>query len=240
MKISTNELFGPTIQGEGKSAGREVLFLRLARCSLACVWCDTPYTWNWTGTKFQHPEKFDPKKEIHELTEEEVVERLHQLSNTVKALVISGGEPLIQQQKLIGLLTVLKADGWWIEVETNGTIVPLDSFVELVDQFNCSPKLSNSGPDNRLKMRERPEALKKLASLSKTTFKFVIITDTDLEEVLGLVRRYNLQQVYLMPEGRTKEEQLERQEKVRLLCKNQGFKFSPRLHILKWGARRAI
>ena len=55
MKV--NEIFGPTIQGEGKSAGMQAMFLRTSLCNLACDWCDTPQTWNWKGTKFKHSEK---------------------------------------------------------------------------------------------------------------------------------------------------------------------------------------
>jgi len=147
-KLAVSEIFGPTIQGEGKTAGKPVVFLRLAGCNLACVWCDTPYTWNWIGTKFQHALKFNPKEQVKTLQMSDVLHQILEIGSQVKALVISGGEPLLQQQQLIPLLEALKAQGWWIEVETNGTIVPQSSFLALVDQVNCSPKLSNSGTDN--------------------------------------------------------------------------------------------
>jgi len=36
--LNVNEIFGPTIQGEGPHTGRLVGFLRLAGCNLACTW----------------------------------------------------------------------------------------------------------------------------------------------------------------------------------------------------------
>jgi len=238
--IVVNEIFGPTIQGEGKSIGKEVMFLRTSGCNLACIWCDTPYTWNWKGTRFQHPEKYERKNEVQTMQNEEIIAKLKELSPDVRSLVLSGGEPLLQQNKLVGLLTELKQDNYWIEVETNGTVVPTEEFIELVDQINCSPKLSNSGPDNTLQKRENPQALEALAQLDKTNFKFVVTNDEDLKEIFSLVERYKMREVYLMPEGRTKIEQEEKQTKIAEMAKSLGVNFSPRLHILLYGAKRAV
>ena len=240
QEVALNEIFGPTIQGEGKSAGKEVMFLRTSGCNLACIWCDTPYTWNWEGTKFQHPEKFDPKKEVHKTKTSEIVAKLRELGPRVKSLVISGGEPLLQQKRLLETVEILRAHNYWIEVETNGTQVPDDEFVSFIDQINCSPKLSNSGPDNPLSKREVPKALEKLASLEKTTFKFVVTSEQDMVEILHLVQKYKMKNVYLMPEGRTKAEQESRQHEIEKISAEYGFTFSPRLHVLKWGTKRAV
>lgn len=239
MQIVVNEIFGPTIQGEGKTAGTEVMFVRTSGCNLACIWCDSAYTWNWIGTKFAHPEKYDPKKETHLLTIDEIFSRLQEFPN-IKRVVISGGEPLLQQIRLTQLLKVLKSHQYWVEVETNGTIVPTGEFLQLIDQINCSPKLVNSGPDNPLSKREVRDALVKLAACDKTTFKFVVASEQDIHEIICLVSRYNLKQVYLMPEGRTTEEQLARQLQVRQIAEEFGFTFSPRLQVLQFGTKRCV
>ena len=230
--IIVNEVYGPVKQGEGKSAGKEVMFLRTSGCNLACVWCDTPYSWNWQGTKFEHPDKFDPKKEMHQMSPDEVLNKLRELSTDIRALVISGGEPMLQQDNLIPLLEKLREDNYWLEVETNGTRAPNDRFIELIDQINCSPKLSNSGLDNPVEKRIKEDALQKIASSEKTTFKFVIGSDQDIPEILSLVERFQMKQVYLMPLGKTKEEQELRIKQVEQLCQQYGFKFSPRLHVI--------
>ena len=61
MKIRVNEIFGPTIQGEGSTVGKPCFFLRVAGCNLHCGWCDTYYTWNYEGTTFSNEHEFGEK-----------------------------------------------------------------------------------------------------------------------------------------------------------------------------------
>lgn len=237
-QLLVNEIYGPVAQGEGKSAGKMTSFLRLATCNLACVFCDTPYTWSWIGTRFRHPLKFSKSDEIHIRSSAEIKTHLDSLG--IKAVVMSGGEPFLQQVELLPLLRDLKADGYWVEVETNGTIEPLAEFLELVDQINCSPKTSNSGPDNRPSMVERPRALKVLTSSFKTNLKFVVSSEHDMPEILALIEKYRAREIYLMPEGRTRQEQLERQDTVMELCHKHSFHFSPRIHVLQHNDKRGV
>lgn len=236
MDLKVNEIFGPTVQGEGKSAGRPVAFLRLSMCNLHCIWCDTPHTWNWEGTPFAHPKKFKQKKEVHSMTVEEVLAKVEKTS--MISLVVSGGEPFLQQKQLIPLVKSLKEKHWWIEVETNGTVMPNLDFMRLVDQVNCSPKLSNSLDDSRLRIR--PKALHALSSFNKVNFKFVISGEQDIEEVLSLVRNYDMREVRLMPECQTKEELLSKSRLVQQLCDEHGFIFCTRLSVLLAGTERGV
>lgn len=239
MKV--NEIFGPTIQGEGKSAGKEVLFLRLSTCNLHCIWCDTPYTWNWTGTKHSHPKKFDYKSEVWEMDNVHIYHKLEELGKgRVKALVISGGEPLLQQINLLPLLEVLHLKGWWIEIETNGTIAPLPDVLKFVNQINCSPKLSNSMDEK--KFRVRPTALNVLSASEKVYFKFVVSSENDVPEIQEYVQTYRMvpSRVYLMPLGMTRDELLLTREKTKALAETHGYNFSDRLHVIKFGGIRAV
>jgi 7-carboxy-7-deazaguanine synthase len=229
-----------SFQGEGKSLRKPVVFLRTAGCNLACIWCDTPYTWNWLKSPFKHPEKYDRTKEVYKMSSEDIAIKLN--SFKIRSLVISGGEPMLQQEELIELIIALKGYGWWIEIETNGTIEPSEVFLHLIDQINCSPKLLNSGPDNYKYKRIVPSALKKLALSQKTNFKFVVQSDSDMREILEIIDNYNISpsRVYLMPEGRLKKEQEKIQEKIGNLCRKYGLNFTPRLHILMFGDKRGV
>lgn len=170
------------------------------------------------------------------MKEMEVDDIVSQLEETgMKHLVISGGEPLIQHKQLTPLLRKLKDLGWFVEVETNGTLFPNPEFVELISQINCSPKLSNSG--DTLKLRIKEKALTKLSSCGKVNFKFVIQTERDLTEALDLVIRFNMKEVRLMPECRTPEEMADKEKWLKPLCERYNLIYCTRLSIL-WGNKR--
>ena len=214
-----------SIQGEGVSAGAPCVFLRLATCNLSCTWCDTKYTWDWA--------QFDYDSEVVLLTADEVKERVRELGGS--RLVVTGGEPLLQQKELAPLAASLNGRGYAIEVETNGTLAPSAELVEAVAQWNVSPKLSNSG--NRPDRMEAPDALNAFASLETAFFKFVIVNPSDLDEADALAGRYGVarERVMLMPEGTSPEALSERGAWLAELCAEKGFRYTPRLHIMLWG-----
>ncbi len=226
--LKVNSVFGPTIQGEGRTQGRPVMFLRLGYCNLSCGWCDTKYTWDWKN--------YDVKKEVRLMDQATVLAKLEPL----RAVVISGGEPMLQQTDLLPLIVELKRRGYWIEIETNGTIAPRIDFFEHVDQFNCSPKLSNSG-DSR-ERRVKPKALEVLARWPKVFFKFVIGSRQDVEEVWEYVNTFQIptERVYLMPLGKTQEELTDTTLMTKMLAREHGFVFSSRLHVELWGTKRDV
>ena len=133
MPSGEPEIFA-SVQGEGASAGVPSTFVRLAICNLACTWCDTAYTWDWT--------KYDRAEQGMEATAEAIVARVEQFAP--RNVVITGGEPMVQRRQLAAPVLALKAKGFRIEVETNGTIAP-GELAGFVDQWNVSPKLLTSG-----------------------------------------------------------------------------------------------
>lgn len=202
--------------------------MRLAECNLRCGWCDTEYSWNW--------EKHDRQKEAMGLSVEQVLEKVRHYP--CRHLVITGGEPLLQQRELILLMTALEPEGYRFEVETNATVVPTGGFDRLIDQYNCSPKLKNSGHQKR--EREKSKALKFFADSPKAFFKFVIATPACQSEVEALVTRYSIpkERVCLMPEGKTQEAVLGKMRWLAPLCMERGFKLTDRLHLHLFGAKR--
>ncbi|TRX52681.1 7-carboxy-7-deazaguanine synthase QueE [Fulvivirga sp. M361] len=236
-----------TIQGEGKSLGKPSVFVRLSLCNLHCVWCDTDYTWNWKGTTFKHnydeiPDyaKYDKKAWIIELNVEEINNIIQ--SFNCKNVVITGGEPLLQQNELATLCRTLKSskEGFEIEIETNGTIIPNISLDPWVDQYNVSPKLKNSGNSDHLRIK--PKVLDFFGNNSKAYFKYVIESTTDLEEVLSMVKGHTIrtEQVFLMPQGVSAEELKKKRIWLVEACKKYGFNYTDRLHIHIWGNKRGV
>lgn len=227
--LAVNEIFGPTIQGEGVSIGTPTMFLRLAGCNLACSWCDTRYAWDW--------KQYDSRQEIHPMKVRDVYDQIVMDSKGVRHLVISGGEPMLQQKALILLCRELSWYGWFIEIETAGS-VPLRFLPAHINQFNVSPKLANSG--NPFKKRYNPLALDSYRLTGKANFKFVVQSIEDFEEIDHLVGVHELKPVYIMPEGTDKEAITEHAKLVINEAIARGYRITPRLHIDLYGKQRGI
>ena len=129
-----------TLQGEGGQAGRVNVFARFAGCNLwsgreqdrataTCDFCDTDFV----GTDGENGGKF--------VTPADVVAALDAVWGAIdsgdKAVVFTGGEPLLQLDA--ALIAAVKAAGYFIAVETNGTIAAPDG----IDWICVSPKAQN-------------------------------------------------------------------------------------------------
>ena len=236
-----------TLQGEGVSTGMPAIFIRASLCNLHCTWCDTDYTWNWQGTPWPHEndqqagyQKFKKSDYLIECSIQEIAEKVQTFP--CKNLILTGGEPLLQQdawEALIHTLRTIDPD-YRIEVESNGTQVPTPAIADAVDQFNISPKLSNSG--NAPSLRESKNAMEWFAQSSKSWFKFVIQSPDDLAEMQALEQRYRIprQRILLMPEGRDEATLHNRRLWLADLCRDHGYRFSDRLHVQLWGAKRGV
>ena len=213
MNLVVNEIFY-SIQGEGPNAGRPAIFLRLFGCNLRCVWCDSMFA--VTGKEYQ---AFGIDDVIHKIQE-----------YPCKHLVITGGEPLIQQKALKVLLE--KLPEYSIEIETNGSI-PLE-IEEFIEQINCSPKLKNSG--------NPPYPLAIKPATTKAIYKFVVQKEEDMKAVRKYIKENEIpvEKVYLMPEGMNKKIVQERSEWLVEICKKEGYNFTSRLHVLLWGNKRGV
>lgn len=233
MTLLVAEVFGPTFQGEGFSLGCRAAFVRLGRCNLDCgqgagaTWaCDTPYTWDWA--------RYDPAVELSELTADEVVGRVADMG--VDRVVVTGGEPLVQQRRLVPFLAAARDRGWAVEVETNGTIAPTPEVASLVERFNVSPKTANSGVPAARALRRR--ALEALRDTGRAVFKFVVADASELDDVAAVVDTFGLAPVLVMPAGTTPEEILDGGRKLADPVLARGWHLTTRLHVLLWGDER--
>ncbi len=223
MKIA--EIFY-SIQGEGILVGVPSVFVRTSGCNLRCTWCDTPYTsWSPEGT---------------EMTNDAIIEEVQK--HPALHVVITGGEPMLFAP-VVALTKALKQLGLHISIETAGTVYqPV-----VADLMSISPKLANSTPqgpwaERHEQTRYQPEILKRLMSEFEYQLKFVIASPEDLAEVTAILQETaaDRSRVVLMPEGTTPEVTRERAQWLSEICKREGFRFSPRLHVDIWGDKRGV
>lgn len=222
-ELVVSEVFGPTLQGEGPSVGRRAGFVRLGRCNLACTWCDTAYTWDWS--------RFDPAVELRRTPVAEVAAQVDAMD--VPLVVVTGGEPLLQQSGLSELLLTWSGR-YRVEVETAGTIAPSPELVGLVDQFNVSPKLANSG--NPAEHRWKPDVLAAFMATGKAVFKFVVAGPHELDEVAA----FGVEPVWVMPEGTTAEAVRAGLAALADPVIERGWSLTTRLHVELWGDKRGV
>lgn len=227
MKIS--EIFY-SIQGEGSLVGIPSVFVRTSGCNLRCTWCDTPYA-SW-------------QPEGEDLTIDRIAARVAEFG--ASHVVVTGGEPMIAPE--ITLLTEsLHAAEMHITIETAGTVCqPVRC-----DLMSISPKLANSTPWEREggrwaaqheRTRYKPDVLKQLITDYAYQLKFVVASEPDLAEIEKIRNELAVPaaSVILMPEGVNRDVLRERGLWLVEICKQLGYRFSPRLHVELWGDRRGI
>tara|TARA_R110000751_G_scaffold121652_1_gene222178 strand:+ start:3143 stop:3856 length:714 start_codon:yes stop_codon:yes gene_type:complete len=220
-----------SLQGEGITMGVPAVFLRLTGCNILCKgdgWiCDTIEVWR-KGIKTPFNEVLQKELLIN------VLNGAH--------LVITGGEPMLHQKKLKQFLQ------WFIkhydykpiiEIETNGTIIPDEYFFSIVDYWNCSPKLSNSGVTKMKRFNEL--SLDRLNKCDKTIFKFVISNETDIIELLNEYgNTIDMKKVVLMPAGENQEQLLTTRQMVAEKCIELNIKYCDRLHVVIWNKKTGV
>jgi organic radical activating enzyme len=236
MPDGSPEIF-TSIQGEGPSAGRLSTFARLSACNLYCGWCDTPYTWRWTDA---HPHAdnrvFERKTWQTRLTSEDLHAAIS--SRGARRAIFTGGEPLLQHRALLPVVRALREDGFAVEFETNGTVLPPREFTDLATLLVVSPKLSNSGIP--VEDRLNRDALGGLARLDQTAWKFVVTSTDDMNEVDDRCAEFGVDpdRVWIMPCGRTAEETTRVGRLVIGRLMQSGYNYSARLHLPLFGEKQ--
>jgi 7-carboxy-7-deazaguanine synthase len=235
-----------SIQGEGKLTGVPSVFVRVSGCNLRCTWCDTPYaSWNPEGP---------------DLSTGQIVENVL-MHGAARHVVLTGGEPMMFQE-IVPLITALKSHGKHITIETAGTVWQPGLAAGSIDLASISPKLSNSTPWQREggrfagtheRHRINLEVLKTFATTGggavvERQWKFVISSAEDLGEVESLLEGLNGQlpegqriaptDILLMPEATDVERLTAGSRALAELCKEKGYRLSPRLHVYLWGTTK--
>lgn len=221
-----------SVQGEGTLVGVPSVFVRTSGCNLRCRWCDTPYaSWKPEGT---------------EMSVEELLRAVN--VHSTRFVVVTGGEPMVAKEMPL-LLERLREGGKHITIETAGTIAPEGGACDLA---SISPKLAHSTPDEASagkawvekheRQRLQPEVLRAWCSTYDFQLKFVIASEADVLEVKAVIESIGIdippEKVLLMPEGITQEALKARQMLLVDICKREGWRYSPRLHIDLFGNKR--
>jgi 7-carboxy-7-deazaguanine synthase len=221
-----SEVFGPTFQGEGPSAGTRAGFVRFGVCNLTCSWCDTKYTWDW--------DQYNPRAELHRVVVEDLADRIEEMD--VPLVVFTGGEPMLQQRHIIDVLNRLPHH-MRAEIETNGTVVPQFGLLALQPRFNVSPKLANSGIPEKKRWKSRPLSL---LNTEDSIFKFVVTHGSDLSEIANFqaVVGIDPSRIWVMPEGTDATTLVRGLGEYADGVLRRGWNLTTRLHVLAWGSER--
>jgi len=213
-----NEIF-TSFQGEGLKIGVPSLFVRLGKCNLKCTWCDTKYSWN----------------EYKEYSLEILVNSVRYILNShteISNLVITGGEPLLQEASLIEFIHQIKDLVQSIEIETNGTVSSKKLLGQSKIFFNVSPKV---GYYNTAILQEFRRS-------THTIFKFVCKTPEDVRSVVNLAINQDIlrSQILISPEAVTCAEVSSVSKDILPEVLRAGFRLTTRLHVILWDRLRGV
>jgi len=218
-KLEDGEIFVGDLHAEGKA-----------------TWtCDSTSQWLWRG------EDKDFQYLIDRWKEQDIYDDIKQGNIHI---IWTGGEPTIKGHQ-VAITNFFKywstqenfSDDYNVfnEIETNGTVAIDEDLFEILDQINCSPKLSNSGMT--AKQRINPEAIKRIMQHGNYQFKFVISTEEDVQELFrDFVVPFSipLKNVVCMPGLDDVANFEERTQFCLEMAKKYKFRGLTRLHIAAW------
>ena len=177
MKLKVNEIFY-SLQGEGSRTGRPTVFIRLAGCNLNCEWCDTDH-------------------EIYiEMTIKQILDEVRKYD--CRWVCATGGEPLLQSNFLF-LMHGLTAENYWIQIETNGTLLEHTVAWQSATLLTVSPKYEDLPFDVKQFMAFVPKRGTPMCEL-----KFVVDENSDIKHILFDLRDKNVA-TYLQPKSEGRE-----------------------------------
>ncbi len=248
--LEVNEIFGPTIQGEGKLVGNPSIFIRFGKCNFKCegfaVEYETP-----SGIKKCSCDSYyavDPafKDQWHQMSADTIIQEVKKLEPTYKTdIVITGGEPLLywKHQEFQQLLKYYVNNGYKVTIETNASLtIDFEHKYQKSILFSMSVKLSNSLEP--LKKRINEITLKRILKHTQDSYlKFVVSNDfitQAKEEIKVIAQLVPTAQIYLMPMGDSAQEIREHCQSVIAMAIECGYKYCDRLHIRVWDNQRGV
>jgi organic radical activating enzyme len=250
--LEITEIFGPTIQGEGKKLGTPSIFIRFGKCNMTCQGFEVEYETPSGAKKYSCDSYYAVDSEFKEQWDkyenfENIVEVVRKLEpkNYKPDIVITGGEPLLywRDNEFQKLLEYYVNNHYSVTIETNATInIDITKDFQKKILFSMSVKLSNS--IEPLKKRVDSIALTNIIqNIDNKYLKFVISKDfinTAKEEIEEILKNIPKVDVYLMPMGDSVDTLNSNSEAVIDFAVQNGYMYSDRLHIRVWNDKRGV
>ncbi len=185
--IRVNEIFGPTIQGEGALIGQPTVFVRTGGCDYRCTWCDT-----------LHAVDSAYRGDWHPMSAQAILMQVEILSGGRPLMVsLSGGNPAIQP--LGHLIHLGRQQGYRFALETQGSIAK-EWFADL-DVLTLSPKPPSSGMETD--WQKVAECVEVAGTETRTVLKVVVFDEHDYAYARDVATRYPELPLYLQPGNHT-------------------------------------
>ena len=170
-KIPVLEIFGPTIQGEGRVIGRKTMFVRTAGCDYRCSWCDSAFTWDGSA-----------KEDIQLMTAEEIYNQLKKIGgDRFDHVTISGGNPAL----IKGIQDLVEEKQIYTALETQGS--KFQPWMRQINDLTISPKPPSSNMKPNIDILD---SVIEQCIESTLNLKVVIFDDDDYEFAKMIHHRY--------------------------------------------------
>ncbi|OFN95852.1 7-cyano-7-deazaguanosine (preQ0) biosynthesis protein QueE [Staphylococcus sp. HMSC077B09] len=235
-KIPVLEIFGPTIQGEGRVIGRKTMFVRTAGCDYRCSWCDSAFTWDGSA-----------KEDIQLMTAEEIYNQLKKIGgDRFDHVTISGGNPALIKG-IQDLVDLFEEKQIYTALETQGS--KFQPWMRQINDLTISPKPPSSNMKTNIDILD---SVIEQCIESTLNLKVVIFDDDDYEFAKMIHHRYPNIPFYLQVgnpyldddvDNHT-EKLLSRYEALvdRLMASNDMNQVYvlPQLHTLLWSNKKGV
>ncbi|WP_285490305.1 7-carboxy-7-deazaguanine synthase QueE [Staphylococcus haemolyticus] len=173
-KIPVLEIFGPTIQGEGRVIGRKTMFVRTAGCDYRCSWCDSAFTWDGSAKEY-----------IQLMTAEEIYNQLKKIGgDRFDHVTISGGNPALIKG-IQDLVDLFEEKQIYTALETQGS--KFQPWMRQINDLTISPKPPSSNMKPNIDILD---SVIEQCIESTLNLKVVIFDDDDYEFAKMIHHRY--------------------------------------------------
>ncbi|UXR86429.1 7-carboxy-7-deazaguanine synthase QueE [Staphylococcus felis] len=235
-KIPVLEIFGPTIQGEGRVVGRKTMFVRTAGCDFRCSWCDSKFTWDGSM-----------KDAIQMMTADEIFKSLKLIGgDCFNHVTISGGNPALIKG-LQSFVDLCHSQNIKTALETQGS--HFKPWMRQIDDLTISPKPPSSGMTHDLNILD---GVIDQCDESKINLKVVIFDETDYQFAKIIHHRYPDLPFYLQVGNPYLDDQVEHHTSkllsryewlIQLVMKSSDMNdvfVLPQLHTLVWSNQKGV